>query len=115
MWKGPRGIQETQILVGTLLCTCCLTPDELVDWSLWALVPSLKKGRNALTLPTSHGPVGITWQSTWALETVRSCPPEGPWKGFWLQTEDKAPVQDWGVDQRCTAPTPCIVLGTQQY
>lgn len=62
MWKG---IQETQILVGTLLCTCCVTPGELVDWPLWALVPSLKKGRNAPTLPTLHGLVGITWQSTW--------------------------------------------------
>lgn len=62
MWKG---IQGTQILVGTLLCTCCVTPGELVDWPLWALVPSLKKGRNAPTLPTLHGLVGITWQSTW--------------------------------------------------
>lgn len=39
------------MLFRTLLCTYCVTPAELADWPLWALVSSLKKGRNAPTCP----------------------------------------------------------------
>lgn len=112
-WKGPRGIQETQILVRTVLCTCCVTPGELVDWPLWASVLSLKEGRSAPTLPPSHGLVGITWQSTgqrlwkWFGPAPRKVPGKGS------GSRQKAGLLSQMSITDVQPPINCTVLGTQ--